>query len=93
VLLQALGSGPPGLRVVGTAAGLNLLVQLPDAATEEAVLAAARSRGIGIEGLLGAGYYEGDGPAGLIVGYAAPPEHAFRAAVEAIVSVLRAVVA
>jgi GntR family transcriptional regulator / MocR family aminotransferase len=92
VLLQALGSGPPGLRVAGTAAGLNLLVHLPDAATEQSVLAAARSRGIGIEGLLGGDYYEGDGSAGLIVGYAAPPEHAFAAAVEAIASVLRAVV-
>jgi GntR family transcriptional regulator / MocR family aminotransferase len=91
VLMRALASGVPGLRIAGTAAGLNLLVHLPDAAAEQAAVAAARSRGIGIEGLLGSGYYVDGGSAGLIVGYAAPPEHAFPAAVAAIVAVLQTV--
>jgi GntR family transcriptional regulator / MocR family aminotransferase len=91
VLMRALASGVPGLRIAGTAAGLNLLVHLPEAAAEQAAVAAARSRGIGIEGLLGSGYYMDGGSAGLIVGYAAPPEHAFPAAVAAIVAVLQTV--
>jgi GntR family transcriptional regulator / MocR family aminotransferase len=92
-VVQALREGVPGLPVTGTAAGLNVLVHLPDAETERAAVAAANGRGIGIEGLIGGDYYERGGTAGLIVGYAATPEHAYASAVDALVAALRSVVA
>jgi GntR family transcriptional regulator/MocR family aminotransferase len=91
LLVHELVANVPEFRLGGTAAGLNLLVHLPDAETEHAAVEAANARGIGIYGVLGGGYYEGDGGAGLIVGYAATPECSFSSAVEALVAALDAV--
>jgi GntR family transcriptional regulator/MocR family aminotransferase len=91
LLVHELVAQVPEFRIAGAAAGLNLLVHLPDAETEHAAVEAAQARGIGIYGVLGAGYYEGEGRAGLIVGYAATPEHAFASAVDALVAALDAV--
>jgi GntR family transcriptional regulator/MocR family aminotransferase len=88
LLLDALRSALPGVELAGTAAGLNLLVRLRDATLEAEILAAASSAGIGLEGLVAGGYYERSGPAGIIVGYAAVPEHCFRVAAEALVTLL-----
>jgi GntR family transcriptional regulator/MocR family aminotransferase len=88
VLLTALGARFPDLEVAGTAAGLNLLLRLPDAASEERALAAAHARGVALQGLAEGAYYEGEPEYGLIVGYAATQEHAYAAAVEALVGAL-----
>ncbi len=71
----------------GTAAGLNLHVALPDVAAEQRVLAAAADRGVAVEGLATGGYPHGPAPsrAGILVGYAAAPEHAFPSALDALV--------
>jgi GntR family transcriptional regulator / MocR family aminotransferase len=79
--------------VTGGAAGLNLLLALPHPDVEADALAAASAAGIGLDGLAAGGYYEHDTEAGLIVGYAAAPEHAFQRAVDTLASVLRNVVA
>jgi GntR family transcriptional regulator/MocR family aminotransferase len=88
VLLAALAARFPRLEIAGAAAGLNLLVLLPDAAAEQRALAAAASLGVAVQGLADGGYYEGDPSYGLIVGYAATQEHAYAAAVDALVAAL-----
>jgi GntR family transcriptional regulator/MocR family aminotransferase len=76
-LVGLLGTHVPHLEILGTGAGLNLLVRLTDVETERRALAAANAAGIGLDGLASGGYYELRPAAGLIVGYAAAPEHAF----------------
>jgi GntR family transcriptional regulator / MocR family aminotransferase len=85
VLLCALA----GHTVHGAAAGLNLLLELPDVEAEQAVVDAAASRGVGVQGIVTSGYYADGGPAGVIIGYAAAPEHAFNGAVDAFLDALR----
>jgi GntR family transcriptional regulator / MocR family aminotransferase len=92
LLLEALAAECPGLSVAGGAAGLNLLVELPDAEVEAAVLTAANAAGIGLGGLAAEGYYEAGSRGGLIVGYAAAPEHTYRRAVAALAAALRGTV-
>jgi GntR family transcriptional regulator/MocR family aminotransferase len=87
-VVDAVRSANPRLRVSGAAAGLNVVLPLPDADAEAEALAAARAAGIGLAGLAAGGFYERDARAGLIVGYAAPPEHTFQRAVEALASLL-----
>jgi GntR family transcriptional regulator/MocR family aminotransferase len=82
-MLQALRERTPQLTVEGAAAGLNLLVALPSRAAERSALAAAAAAGVAVGGLHEGGYYQGRGRAGLIVGYAAAPEHAYDSAVDA----------
>jgi GntR family transcriptional regulator/MocR family aminotransferase len=76
----------------GIAAGLHVVALLGDGVPEPAVLARAARRSIGVEGL-GRCWLDGvDGggprPAGIVIGYAAPPEHAFGPALRALADVL-----
>jgi GntR family transcriptional regulator/MocR family aminotransferase len=87
-LIEALAAVKPRLRVTGAAAGLNLLVPLPGPQFEADALNAACAARIGIGGLVADDFYERDGRAGLIVGYAASPEHSFQRAIEALASAL-----
>jgi GntR family transcriptional regulator/MocR family aminotransferase len=76
-LVEALGTR----RVEGISAGLHALVELPAGMTEPEAVAAAGARGLALEGL---DVYR-TGPAtrapAVVVGYANPPDHAYRAAV------------
>jgi GntR family transcriptional regulator/MocR family aminotransferase len=72
----ALVSALSGIPVSGVAGGLFALVRLPPGTDEEAVLTAAAARGIGVEGL--AGHRLGEGPPGLILGYACLSEPALK---------------
>jgi GntR family transcriptional regulator/MocR family aminotransferase len=76
-LLDALARELPEARVSGAAAGLYIVVGLPDGVSEQAVLAAARHRGIALEGV------GGSTPA-LVVGYANLADAAVIPAVEAL---------
>jgi GntR family transcriptional regulator / MocR family aminotransferase len=89
-LVAALAREVPGVRVTGIAAGLHVLVRLPDGCEEREVKAAAARRGLAVEGLsaLHAGGQQ-LGPA-LVVGYATPPAHAFSTAVARLCAVLAA---
>jgi GntR family transcriptional regulator / MocR family aminotransferase len=78
-LLDALASQLPEAKIAGAAAGLYIVVGLPDYIGERAVLAAARSRGIALEGV------GGSSPA-LVVGYANLADAAVAPAVEALVA-------
>jgi len=82
-LLAELAGKLPEVSVHGAAAGLFVVVHLPDAVDEAAVLAAAHAAGLSLEGL------GGDTP-GLVVGYANLPEAAVGAAVAALAASVRA---
>jgi GntR family transcriptional regulator/MocR family aminotransferase len=81
-LLDALARKLPEVRVSGAAAGLYVVVGLPDGVSEQAALAAARSRGIVLEGV------GGSAPA-LVIGYANLADAAVVPAVEALAASLR----
>jgi GntR family transcriptional regulator/MocR family aminotransferase len=82
-LLAELAARLPEVRVRGAAAGLFVVVHLPDGVDEGAVLAAARAVGLGLEGLGGA-------TPGLVIGYANLPEAAVSSAVDALAASVRA---
>jgi GntR family transcriptional regulator/MocR family aminotransferase len=82
VLLEALAHKLPGACVSGAAAGLYLVVGLPDGVSEQATLEEARARGIAIEGV------GGDSPA-LVLGYANLADAGVAPAVEALAASLR----
>jgi GntR family transcriptional regulator/MocR family aminotransferase len=85
-LLAALRVVKPELAVGGVESGLNLLIRVPEPHVERAALSAAQHAGVAIDGLATGGYFENRPAPGLLIGYAAPPEHAFRAAIEALVT-------
>lgn len=74
VLLAALATELPGLTVRGAAAGLYAVVELPKHLDEGAVVAAARARGIALEG-------RGTDTPALVLGYAGLDAAAARPAV------------
>ncbi|MCG7594679.1 PLP-dependent aminotransferase family protein [Mycobacterium sp. PSTR-4-N] len=82
---------PFDVGTAGLAAGLNLLVTLPDG-TEAEVMRRAGEAGIALTGLSILRHPDAavDQRDGIVVGYAAPPEHAFGAAISALCEVLAA---
>lgn len=76
----------PELRIGGIAAGLHLLVRLPDHLDDEQVAADARSEGVFVQPL--SRHYAGSGAPGLIVNYAAHHPARLQAAVGALTRVL-----
>jgi GntR family transcriptional regulator/MocR family aminotransferase len=81
-LLQALAAALPQLTVRGAAAGLYAVLGLPPGVREQAVLDAARERGVALEGL-------GGRPPGLVIGYANLDESAVAPAVRALAASIR----
>lgn len=67
-LLRALARWLPQARPSGAGAGLFELVELPDDVNESALLAAAATRGVGMEGLAWHRFAHG-GPPGVLLGY------------------------
>jgi GntR family transcriptional regulator/MocR family aminotransferase len=82
-----------GVGISGLSAGVNLVLTLPDD-TEHEVLRRAGEAGISLQGLTIMRHPlagpEVPDPDGIIVGFAAPAEHAFTAAVDALLDVLKA---
>jgi len=87
-LLAAL---PAGVRALGIAAGLHVVLELAAGGpSEDELLARAHERSLGVYGL--ARFWHApraDRPPALLVGYATPPEHAFAGALAALADVLR----
>jgi GntR family transcriptional regulator/MocR family aminotransferase len=81
-LLDALARKLPEASISGAAAGLYVALGLPDGVNEQAVLVAARSRGIALEG------GEGSSPT-LVVGYANLPDAIVDQAVTALAASVR----
>jgi GntR family transcriptional regulator/MocR family aminotransferase len=92
-LVERLGTDAPRVAVRGIAAGLQVVLDLPGDIAETDVLEAARRHGVVVSGL-GAreGHATGSGnrPQGIVVGYASPPDHAYEAAIDALMNALRA---
>jgi GntR family transcriptional regulator/MocR family aminotransferase len=88
-LVAALTERVPVLRPSGIAAGLQFVLMLPpNGPTEAEALDVLAGRGIALYGL---GHFFSNTtqrPAGLIVGYGSPPEHAFAGAMRALVDAL-----
>lgn len=90
-LVDALAPFDVGIR--GLAAGLNVLLTLPDGAERE-VLQRAGDAGVALVGLSAMRHPDAGpevpDPDGVIVGFGAPAEHAFAGAVDALCGVLEA---
>lgn len=76
------------LAVAGIAAGLHVVLLVGAAATEADVLCQAETESIRVEGLGRCWLSAGPHPGGIVVGYAAPPEHAFGPALRALLRVV-----
>ncbi|MEU9580097.1 PLP-dependent aminotransferase family protein [Streptomyces chilikensis] len=88
-LVTALAERAPHVTVTGIAAGLHAVLRLPPG-TETSVVKAASWQGIALDGLAGFRHPRAAVPAGdgLVIGYATPAEHAYRAALEALLRAL-----
>ncbi|MFF8727097.1 PLP-dependent aminotransferase family protein [Streptomyces sp. NPDC015171] len=78
-----------GLTAHGVPAGLHTLVSLPAGwPPEDEILAVCARRGVALRGLTEL-HIDPDGrPAGLLIGFAAPAEHAYRPALDALFATL-----
>ncbi|MGA8112693.1 MAG: hypothetical protein WCA46_03410 [Actinocatenispora sp.] len=83
-----LGVLQTGHTASGIAAGLHVVVSLPPGRTEAEVLDAAARRGVGVDAMARHHRSPGPHPQRLIVGYGAPPDHAFPAALREFRAVL-----
>jgi GntR family transcriptional regulator / MocR family aminotransferase len=87
-LLGVLARHAPSLRTLGVAAGLHLVLELPDGVREAEVEALAAERSLALSGLGPYWHRPEDASQGLILGYAAPPEHAYGQTLAAFAAVL-----
>ena len=78
-MLEALREHLPAATVHGVAAGLHLLVTLPDGVDDAALAARASAAGVLVQPL--SRHRVGTGPPGLVLGYAAHPPDRIREAV------------
>jgi GntR family transcriptional regulator/MocR family aminotransferase len=88
-LVAAIGRELPGASVGGIAAGLHVLVRLPDGTVEDEVLGAARRAGVALQGLGELRMRRDDLPAGLVLGYAHLSEPAIARAVAVLGAAVR----
>ncbi|WP_328999220.1 PLP-dependent aminotransferase family protein [Kribbella sp. NBC_00709] len=74
----------------GVPAGLHALLPLASQQEEKRIVDAGLSAGLRLMGLYGAGYWHSParGGAGLVIGYASPPSHSWRTALDALSGVL-----
>jgi GntR family transcriptional regulator/MocR family aminotransferase len=80
LLVAALARHLPGCEPAGIAAGLHLVLRLPPGTREDAVLGAARARGVGLYGL--GEHSVGEAPPALLLGYGRIAEPAIERGVE-----------
>ncbi|MCT2592576.1 PLP-dependent aminotransferase family protein [Streptomyces sp. N2-109] len=88
-LVAALVARAPHIAPTGVAAGLHAVLRLPPG-TERATAEAAARRGLAVDALADFRHPDaaGCGADGLVVGYAAPPDHAYGAALDALCRIL-----
>jgi GntR family transcriptional regulator/MocR family aminotransferase len=87
-LVAALERRAPQVRITGIAAGLHALLELPIDYAEDEIVTRASHHGLAIEGLHS---YNATGQrrsGALVVGYGAPPTHAFTGSVARLCAVL-----
>ncbi|WP_026403451.1 PLP-dependent aminotransferase family protein [Actinomadura rifamycini] len=88
-LVAALTARAPHITPTGIAAGLHAVLRLPPG-TERSTVEAAAERSIALDGLADFRHPDATMPVqdGLVVGYAAPPNHGYAQAVEALCRIL-----
>ncbi|WP_149548784.1 PLP-dependent aminotransferase family protein [Streptomyces marokkonensis] len=88
-LVALLARRAPHVAPTGIAAGLHAVLRLPPGIERPVTKAAALQR-VAVDGLAGFRHPAATMPAydGLVVGYAAPPDHAFGAALDALCGIL-----
>lgn len=88
-LIGVLQDALPDLTIEGIAAGVHLLLRLPEGVDDRVVSAAALDRGIAVPSL-STYQLESRGVGGLVIGYGSIPDSALERAAGALVDVLRA---
>ncbi|MFD8075379.1 PLP-dependent aminotransferase family protein [Streptomyces sp. NPDC059718] len=86
-LVTALAARAPAVRVSGIAAGLHAVLRLPPGTPADALVARAREHGLALQSITDFGGTEGDA---IVVGYGAPPEHAFAGCLDVLCALLAA---
>jgi GntR family transcriptional regulator / MocR family aminotransferase len=84
--ISAIREWLPDLQIGGIAAGLHLVVRLPDGLDDEQVAADARSEGILVQPL--SRHYAGSGAPGLVINYAGHHPARVQAAIQALARVV-----
>jgi GntR family transcriptional regulator/MocR family aminotransferase len=87
-LIEALGRHAPEVRLTGLAAGFHAVAHLPAAADEDAVVAQARRRGVGLYGMRTFRALGGDTPPQLVLGFGLVGERAIEAGIAAVADLL-----
>ncbi len=90
LLVEALGSAVPSARVRGIAAGLHVVVELPDGISEDEVQAEALRRRIAIDALGRYRVRPGGGAPTILLGYGQLPEASIPAATKALADAIGA---
>jgi GntR family transcriptional regulator/MocR family aminotransferase len=83
-LVDALAQHAPGVELTGLAAGFHAVAHLPAAADEQAVIAAARSRSVGLYGMSAFRSTQATTPPQLVLGFGNLAERAIHAGIAAI---------
>jgi len=89
VLIGALGRHAPGVRLTGLAAGFHAVAHLPEAADEDAVVAEALRRSVGLYGMAPFRAIRGAAPPQLVLGFGLTGERAIEAGIAAVADLLR----
>ena len=87
-IVAALTNAAPNVRIIGLAAGLHLLVELPPGHCEQDTIARAAQHGLALDGVRTYSAHPGDRGPALVIGYGTPPDHAFTGAVSRLCAVL-----
>jgi GntR family transcriptional regulator/MocR family aminotransferase len=89
VLIDALARHAPGVRLTGLAAGFHAVAHLPAGADEQAVVAAARQRSVGLYGMGSYRAIVAAAPPQLVIGFGHVSDRAIEPAVAAVADLLR----
>ena len=88
-LIQALGRHAPAVRLTGLAAGFHAVAHLPGSADEEAVVAQALLRSVGLYGMAPFRASQGPAPPQLVLGFGLVSERAIDTGIAAVADLLR----
>ncbi len=88
-LIEALGRHAPGVRLTGLAAGFHAVAHLPASADEEAVVAEARRRSVGLYGMAPFRAVRGAAPPQLVLGFGLVNERGIETGIAAVADLLR----
>jgi len=88
-LIDALGRHAPGVRLTGLAAGFHAVAHLPASADEDAVVAQARRRSVGLYGMAPFRATRGAAPPQLVLGFGLVNERAIETGIAAVADLLR----